>query len=268
MQTPIDRPDGQFNEMSEPPMPIDGEAWALFLDVDGTLAPIAGTPAETSVPAGVVARLHELHAGLGGALALVSGRPIVDVDRLVAPARLPVIGVHGAEWRLAGSGTARAAAQPAAVDAARHAFAAFVQDHPGTLLEDKAVALALHFRRNPAAAAAAVRLARRLVAASDADTEVLQGHMVVEIRPRGVDKGTAVRAFLAVAPFAGRRPVYIGDDVTDEDAFAVVNELSGISVAVGLRPHTGARYRLESVPTVHAWLERLARHVQPTTDDE
>ena len=268
MRTPTDGPDEQSNAMAGPPMPADGEAWALFLDVDGTLAPIARTPGDATIPRDVVERVRALHDALDGALALVSGRPIVDVDRMVAPARFPVVGVHGAEWRVAATATARSAAPPHGVDAAREAFAVFVREHAGTLMEDKGTAVALHYRRNAGAGEAAVQLARGIAAAGEAGVEVLQGHMVVEIRPLGVNKGGAVHALLEVAPFAGRRPVYLGDDVTDEDAFTVVNAHGGVSVAVGPRSRTNARYQLASVRHVHDWLGRLARHVRGGPVDE
>lgn len=249
-------------------MPPARDAWALFLDVDGTLAPFTANPADARVPLPVVECVSELHATLDRALALVSGRRIADVDRIVAPARLPAAGIHGAEWRIGSSVVPRMGAPPAALGTAREALDAFRRDHAGTIVEDKRWAVALHFRRHPAAAATAVALGRRLVRSHEDELELVEGDMVVEIRVRGVNKGGAVAAFLEVPPFGGRRPVYVGDDTTDEDAFRVVNERSGISVNVGARSPTAARYRLVSVNHVHHWLDRLARHLRRDAVDE
>lgn len=230
--------------------------WALFLDVDGTLLPIAETPDGVEVSDHLRAVLARLAPLYGHALALISGRPIAELDQLFAPLALPSAGLHGLERRDA-AGRIRRLGEPAWLDALRRALGDFAAAHPGVLLEDKVRTLALHYRRAPEAEAAARRAVAELIGGDDQRLRVIEGKMVLEIKPRLADKGAAVAAFLGEPPFAGRRPVFIGDDVTDEDAFAVVNRLGGTSVRVGDLPGTAARYRLPDVNAVVAWLEAL-----------
>jgi trehalose 6-phosphate phosphatase len=229
---------------------------ALFLDVDGTLLEFAEQPMAVVVPERLRALLADLQRACGGALALVSGREIATIDRLFGMPELAVAGLHGLERR-DGSGNLRRrpAPGPTFADLERR-LAGFVHDHPGVTLEHKRVALAVHYRAAPAQAAAVAALADALEADLPAEFRVQRGHQVVEVRPAGADKGVAIGEFLAEAPFAGRRPVFIGDDLTDEHGFAVVNAAGGLSVKVGDGP-SAASYRLPEPAAVHRWLAAL-----------
>jgi trehalose 6-phosphate phosphatase len=246
---------------SIPAFPRDASTWALFLDVDGTLLEIAPSPDRVRVPEALGTRLDELRALLADALALVSGRAIRDLDGLFAPHRFSAAGVHGAEWRI-GERIRTVDADPARLDPARRAFQDFTAAHAGTLWEDKRYAVTLHYRERPDLSADARAVARDAVHHLKGEGAVLEGKMVLEVRFRQATKAAAVAALMAEPPFAGRVPVYLGDDVTDEDAFAAVNRLGGISIAVGDRPGTTASHNLESVPAVHRWIDALARHLQ------
>ncbi len=250
---------------SLPPLPEAGARWALFLDIDGTIADIAPTPDAVAIGAETRSLLARLAQGTGGALALVSGRSIGDIDRLFAPLRLPVAGLHGLERR-AGDGTLSAApAEPAALGPIRAALAAFAATHPGTVVEDKGPAVALHFRNAPEAEAEAEPLIAGLLA-NGADGVVLQrGKMVRELRAGGADKGRAIRAFMEEAPFRGRHPVFVGDDVTDEDGFVAVNAMGGVTVRVG-NGQTAAAWRSASVAAIHNWLAEVARRLASGRD--
>lgn len=230
--------------------------WALFLDVDGTLLHIVDHPGGVEVNDHLRAVLTRLAPIFDQAVALISGRSIAELDRLFAPLVLPTAGLHGLERRDA-AGRIRRLGDPASLDGLRRTLSAFASDHPGVILEDKGRTLALHYRRAPGAEAAARRLVAELTDGQQERFRVVAGKMVIEIKPRLADKGAALAAFLEEPPFAGRFPVFAGDDVTDEDAFAVVNRLGGHSVRVGDVPETQARYRLHDVNAVIAWLESL-----------
>jgi trehalose 6-phosphate phosphatase len=227
--------------------------WALFLDLDGTLIEIAATPADVCVPPRLPALLLACRETLGGALALVSGREIVQVDQLLAPLRFPVAGAHGAERRDA-AGVLQPAPRDDAVTAARALLMRFVERHPGLLLEDKGSGLALHFRQAPALAGAARAQMDAALAQMGPRYALLEGKQVLEIKLRAVTKGRAIEAFMAEPPFAGRLPVFIGDDVTDESGFAAVNDAGGHSIIVGAREPTLARWRLTDVTHVLDWM--------------
>lgn len=214
-----------------------------------------------TLPATIVHLLEELRDGLDGALALVSGRRMAEVDRITTPVRLSVAGVHGAEWRDASGETHRASLDPTLLDEGRRALGAFAASHPGVWLEDKGPALALHYRANPAAEAEALTAATRVAEEIGPPVAVLPGKMIVELRHHDATKAAAVTRYLEEAPFAGRVPAYLGDDVTDEDAFDAVNARDGVSVRVGGATTTAARYELPSVNAVHAWLEALRHHL-------
>ncbi len=194
-----------------------------------------------------------------GALALVSGRSLEQLDGLFAPLRLSAAGLHGLERRnLRAAAVVRAEPDPAILAAARARLAAFAGQHPGVLLEDKGLTLALHYRKAPQQQAAATALASAVAAASRGALALLEGKMVLELKPPGVDKGQAIAALIDEAPFAGRQPVFAGDDTTDEAGFAVVNRLAGVSIRVGAdaRP-TAAAYGHASVAAVQRWLAGL-----------
>jgi trehalose 6-phosphate phosphatase len=230
--------------------------WALFLDVDGTLLHFAQTPDAVVVSEQLRAALGRIAPLLDHALALISGRPIAELDRLFAPLRLPVAGLHGLERRDA-AGRLHLLADDEGLNELRDPLAAFAARCPGVLLEDKGRALALHYRQAPEAEAEARRLVGRLVAAGGGGLRMLDGKMVLEIKPDASHKGDAIAAFMREPPFAGRCPVFAGDDVTDEDGFEVVNELGGVSVLVDGGRETAASHRLDDVGAVLDWLSAL-----------
>lgn len=230
---------------------------ALFLDVDGTLLDIADTPDAVTIEHATVDLLARAYAATGGALALITGRSIADADRLFAPLALPVAGQHGVERRDAAGAVHRHAHTAPEIAGVRAELDAFAAAHPGVLIEDKGLTLAIHYRLAPRAAAAVAALAERLVARPGGALAIQRGKMVVELRPAGKDKGTAIAEFMHEAPFRGRTPVFLGDDLTDEYGFSIVNGLGGLTVKVG-DGSTEARTRLADVDAVRAWLERLA----------
>lgn len=241
-----------------PGPPGSNDLWALFLDVDGTLIEIAETPDGVVVDARVIEILAALDRRFEHAVALVSGRSIEFLDGLFAPLHLTAAGLHGLERRDPAGKMVRPNGAVAGLDRVREAFGDFARRDPGLMIEDKTYSVALHFRRAPALADEAEALACRLGAELGDDLILQRGKMVLEFRPRGPHKGDVVDAFMAVPPFAGRVPVFIGDDVTDEDGFAAVNRLSGLSVRVGASDATAARCRIEGVPELRDWLAKIA----------
>lgn len=233
---------------------LDPARIALLLDVDGTLIDIAPSPFAVDVPQSLkdsLARLSDTTA-----LALVSGRPIRDLDTLFAPLKLPAVGGHGAETRLrAGEAPQRIADLNSDL---RARLVAAVAGRPALEYEDKGYSVALHFRRAPdeeGRIAAHVRDA--LAAFPNEQTEVLPGKMMIEVKRPGISKGSAVRALMQRAPFAGRAPVFIGDDVTDESVFAVMPELGGVSFSVA-REFPGVPNVFEKPADVRRALAQIA----------
>ena len=242
--------------------------WALFLDVDGTLLHFADTPDGVRPDEAVCRLLPRLQMALGGALALISGRSARDLDALFAPLHLPLAGLHGLEHRDA-QGHMHVLGEAEALDHLRAPLRALAESHEGLLLEDKGRALALHFRQAPGEAARVEAAVASLVGGSS-DLRLIHGKMVIEIKPRHADKGSAVRAFMAEAPFLGRIPVFLGDDVTDEDAFRAVNGLGGISIHIrhgGAAPETAAHYRLEGVDQTVQWLARIPETLETLMEE-
>ncbi|MBU9213544.1 trehalose-phosphatase [Burkholderia gladioli] len=224
---------------------------AFFFDFDGTLVDLAPTPDGIHVPDSLPAMLGELRALARGAVAIVSGRGIDSIDSFLGLADLPVAGLHGAERRDANGDTMRVGFNDERLLRIERELAAVVERNPGTLLEIKGAAVALHFRNAPEREGVAREAAERLVAEYP-DAYVLQpGKMVFEIKPKGVDKGRAITAFLGEPPFAGRRPVFAGDDLTDETGFAVVDAAGGLSIKIGAGD-TSAKTRLDSVEAMRA----------------
>ena len=231
---------------------------ALFLDVDGTLLEIAARPQAVSVPADLRERLRTLHAAAGGAVALVSGRSVADLDALFAPLKLPSAGLHGFERRGA-SGAYRTRPLPptAALESARTAMLHLALRHPGLHVEDKRFAFALHYRGAPRLESALISAMEEIAAGVTQHLELQRGKMVIELRPAGATKAQAVAEFLGEPPFAGRMPVFVGDDLTDEPAFELVNRLAGASIVVSATRPSAAHARLGDVAAVHAWLREL-----------
>ena len=227
---------------------------ALFLDFDGTLVDIAPAPGLVRVTAGLPRLLGELADRLDGAVALVSGRPLDELARMLAPFEGAMAGQHGLEIRRSDGINSRWPARPE-LGRARSALTRFAARHDGILLEDKGGSLALHYRQAPSLAAMCRALVRRTARASGGALEAVGGKMVIELIPRSGGKGRAIANFLAEAPFRGRMPVFIGDDAADEDGFAVVDRLGGVSIHVG-SGSTAARHGLATVADVLEWLTR------------
>lgn len=243
-----------------PPLPSPETPWAMFLDVDGTLLEFASRPDDVEPMPGLIGILAEL--GRSAPLALISGRRIADLDRLFAPLSLPAAGQHGAERRGADGRVHLAPVSKEALEPVCTRLRAWTQDRPGIVLEDKGLSLALHYRGVPDRAGEATEVLEEAARESGGAFLVKPGKMVVEFRPREADKGRAIEAFMGERPFAGCLPVFVGDDATDEEGFGVVNGLGGYSVKVGEGP-TLARWRLENVGKVLAWLDRCVRSGAP-----
>jgi trehalose 6-phosphate phosphatase len=227
--------------------------WAYFLDVDGTLLDIAETPNGIHVDAGLLDLIGRLSRACDGAVALVSGRALSDLDNWLGVLRLPMAGQHGLERRDVGGRLWIHAPPPEAKAAIKATLAPVLERHPALLLEDKGLALALHYRRAPSLAAYAHRLMAQLAAGAGGAFELQKCKRVVELKPAGIDKGTAIAEYMAEPPFQGRRPVFIGDDANDEHGFAEINRVGGISIRVG-PGRSCARYRLANVAGVRHWL--------------
>jgi trehalose 6-phosphate phosphatase len=230
---------------------------ALLLDIDGTLLDFAPTPREVWVPPGLAKTLNRLLERTSGALALVSGRSLNDIDLIFAPSEFPAVGGHGAEMRLSGEGEAVAAHAPPLDRDLKKRLAAIAQLSPGILLEDKGYSLALHYRLAPHAEKA-IYAAVSLIRADlpSAPIEVLPGKLVCEIKHSGFTKATGVRELMTHEPFRGRRPVFIGDDVTDETVFAIMPDLGGQAFSVGRRAH-GVAGHFDEPRDVREWLSHL-----------
>jgi trehalose 6-phosphate phosphatase len=240
--------------MSSPLRPPAQTGLALFLDVDGTLMDLAPAPDDARLHPGTVPLLERASASLDGALALVSGRSIDQLDRLVQPLRLPVAGVHGLERRNA-HGVRQAYATARSLDPVRESLREFVDSVPGLLLEDKSLGIAIHYRTVPSAARAVWATVSAASALLGNATSVQEGDMVVELKAGLRNKASAVSEFMQEVPFRSRTPVFVGDDVTDQDALQWVSANGGFAVAVGERV-TG-NYRLDDCLEVARWIEGL-----------
>ena len=243
---------GSMIDQKLPPWP---RRPALFLDFDGTLLEIAEEPHLVAPSARLRALLPALAPATHGAIALISGRPIAEIDSLLAPHRFAVAGIHGLERRDAAGALQHESANATAFTELRALLRPLAARHAGVLLEDKGRTLALHYRKRPDLAAEINRFFDVLEESLPPELELLPGRMVFEIKPRGTDKGRAIAAFMREAPFAGRTAVFVGDDVTDEAGFAVVNAQGGVSVKVS-DGASAAHWRLAGVSAVLGWLER------------
>jgi trehalose 6-phosphate phosphatase len=245
---------------SPPAPPILDLRSALFLDVDGTLLEIAPRPDLVRVPVELPRLIGRLAEQRHGALALISGRPLAELDRFFQPWRGAAAGLHGIERRRADglpdymldSGSAEA------LDRIRPRLAALASGHNGLILEDKGSTLALHYRAAPGREAEILAFAESLQRETDEALRLIAGKMVVEFQPRNADKGLAIAAFLAEPPFVARNPVFVGDDTTDEDGFIEIRRRGGAAVRVGKPAKTAANYSLPSVTAVLEWLARTA----------
>lgn len=245
--------------LSHPPLRLSRPV-ALFLDLDGVLAPLADTPDAVVADPRRTEALRALDAALDGRLAVVSGRTLVEIDRIAGGAAPAAAGVHGLVRRRRDGSLVRIEASERVAEATA-AFRAFAADHPGVVVEDKTVSAGLHFRGAPEAEAEALALAQALAERTGLIAQ--PGKLVVELKTPGADKGTAVAAFMAEAPFQGAMPIMVGDDLTDEAGFRAAESLGGFGVLVGDPRDTAARHGLPDVADVLTWLEALAAEVQP-----
>lgn len=230
---------------------------ALFLDFDGTLTEIAARPDQVYIESSLLSLLERVRHLLGGAVAVVTGRPLREIDAYLLPLQLPGAGQHGAELRVRGNETARRRSWPGIAPAAAQ-LAERYGDDPQLIVEDKGAAVALHYRAAPQRADECIEAMREI--ARQHRLDLMAGKMVVEVRPRGQNKGVAVATLLGRPLFSARQPVFVGDDTTDEDGFARVQALGGYGVKVG-DGETCARYRLSDVAEVHSWLGDSAEAV-------
>lgn len=233
---------------------IRDEQLALFLDVDGTLLEIAATPDRVRVPASLRNTLQLTFDRQHRAFALLSGRSLADLDELFSPCVFPASGKHGLEVRLPSGKIVSPTIDSAALDPARRWLRMLESDNRGLLLEDKGVALAMHYRLAPKIAAEVEVVMNEMATELGGSFIVRRGKCVYELVPRGFDERSAIEALMREREFAGRIPVFVGDDPTDEVGFQVVNEMGGHSIRVGNLEETAARYRFGSVSTVVAWL--------------
>lgn len=246
------------------PLSADQAGWALFLDIDGTLLDLAPTPDGVVIPEGLPQVLDSLARALGGAFALVSGRSLDSIDSLF-PGPWDAVGCHGAEWRLGGQRFTPPPPWPdglvAGIEAARRRL-------PGVMMERKSQSLALHFRAAPEQKAAVRTLAAAAVATDAHGLDLLEGKSVMEIIPAGNSKGLAIERFMRLPPYAGRRPVFAGDDVTDESGFITVNAMGGLSIHVGDSPTTQALFRFPDPRAMRHWLNGLDTAIGGHQDHE
>ena len=240
--------------LAPPPEQLDH--FALFLDFDGTLVELAETPDAIRVPPHLSPLLGTLSQKLKGRLAIISGRAIRDLERHLACVGMAVSGSHGLELRLR-DGSFVPLAVPRGLDHARERSMRFAGAIPGLLVEDKPFSIAIHYRKAPDRAEEVHAFMTGL--ASSTGLILQQGKMVAELRPPGADKGDALRALMTEPEFAGARPLFVGDDQTDEDAFRAAADLGGGGVLVGPARATAAKWRLDDVSDVAAWLQRLAK---------
>jgi trehalose 6-phosphate phosphatase len=239
--------------------PIDYRNTAILLDVDGTLLDLAPTPHDVRVPSTLRRSLERLHECTGGAIALVSGRSLDDIDLIFKPLKLVAVGAHGAEIRHTPNGSAhRNTATPLDGELKRR-LAAVGRLDPEIIIEDKDFSLAIHYRLAPDKKRAIEDAIDAIIEDAPSNSlEKLPGKGVIEVKKIGFNKGTAIRELMAHPPFAGRRPVFVGDDTTDETAFAVMPEFDGLAISVG-RMVPGVAKRFETPSDVRRWLERLAK---------
>jgi trehalose 6-phosphate phosphatase len=239
-------------------IPVDFTDTAILLDIDGTLLDIAPRPHDVLVSSQLREMLMRLSRRLGGALGLISGRALADIDSIFAPLRLPAVGGHGAEIRASPHGeTVRMRTAPLDTSLKQH-FAEIGQMGPGIIVEDKDYSIAIHYRLAPQFAGAVIRSVAAICDQHGCEgLSILPGKSVIEIKPRGFDKGSGLVELMAFPPFTGRKPIFVGDDVTDEAAFAILPHYAGVGVSVGgIVP--GASFNFDGPKDVRLWLEKLS----------
>lgn len=244
--------------------PLFADECALFLDIDGTLAPLAPTPDDAAIPQETLEDLNVLFGQLNGALAFVSGRSITDIDRLSGSHSFPAAALHGLEIRRPDGEIEMPAFNCRnLLDPARMVISDLAARNPELFVEDKDFSLAVHYRRKPELEHGVLDALRSLQTACAESVFLQEGKLVGELRLRGGDKGTAIQRLLTLPPFQGRRPIFAGDDKTDEDAFRTVIALGGIGIKIG-DGETVAQQRLASPAAFHDWLSTLRAHFAST----
>lgn len=240
--------------MTRPPSPdIGNHHWAWFLDVDGTLLEIETHPDLVTADTRLLYLLESLGKAYDGAVALISGRSLAQLDNIFGGLPIAAAASHGLEQRLPGREVLTRGAQIPTAFIDR--IADFADRHEGLTLEQKPVSISVHYRARPDLEATVIDTMKNICAEIGNGARLMRGKMVVEILPEGADKGSAIRSFMRDSPFAGRIPVFVGDDVTDEHGFEVVNELGGLSIRVGNSSRTAARWRLRDVNDLRTWLQ-------------
>jgi len=234
-------------------MPPFERNWAFFLDIDGTLLDIAATPKAVHTAKADCHLVAALYDKADGALALVSGRSLKMIDQLFSPMRLPAAGQHGVERRDARGRVHRPSFSTDVLERAAGHIREFAERHSGLVFEDKGYSMALHYRLAPHLAGAANAVVREAARAAGEEVEVQRGKMVAELKPSGHDKGRAIEAFMREKPFAGRVPVFLGDDLTDEHGFRTVDRMGGYAIKVGPGP-TVAHWRVPNPAAARGWL--------------
>lgn len=235
---------------------------ALFLDIDGTLLEFESHPELVRATRSLTQLLESVSSSLGGALALISGRPLDDIDRVFEPWQPFAAGGHGAEVR-GSAGTRLHQPDAEQLGSIRRRLEAGLAPLPGAWMEDKGYGFALHYRNAPEHEDAVIALARSAAKHSDGTLEVQPGVLVQELRPAAFDKGLALDELMAQKPFVGRRPVVVGDDHTDEFAFAAAHRHGGLSVLVGSRTDSVAQYSITDPEAVRAWLTDIPQQASP-----
>ena len=244
-----------------PPLVSDLRNRAILLDIDGTILDLAPSPRQVWVPAGLRPILSCLAELTDGALALVSGRPINDIDLIFSPLQFAAIGVHGAEMRNSANAELQVRVAPLNKMLKRR-LATVAELGPGILVEDKGYSLALHYRLAPDRAEAVRAAVDAICAQAPANSvEILPGKLVLEIKPAGINKAVAVQDLMTRAPFAGRNPIFIGDDTTDEPVFGILAQFGGLGFSVG-RIVAAVNGHFDKPDTVRSWLARIAAEAE------
>jgi trehalose 6-phosphate phosphatase len=243
--------------MPRPPLPHAADHhWAWFLDVDGTLLELEADPELVRADARLLGLLDLLGSTYGGAVALVSGRSLEQLDRIFGQYEVAAAASHGLEQRLPDGTVLHRASEVPAGSVER--VVEFAGRNPGLVVEQKPFSVGLHYRARPELESAVLEAMEKINAELDNDAMLMRGKMVVELLPAAANKGSAIRSFMQAVPFAGRLPVFIGDDVTDEYGFAVINELGGMSIRVGDAAGSAADWQLQNVADLRDWLQSAA----------
>lgn len=239
--------------VDRPPLPDVGDRhWAWFLDVDGTLLEIEKHPDLVTADRTLLRLLKRLNRACDGAVALISGRSLAQLEAIFDPLTLAAGASHGLELRTP-NGTVHHVGQPVPAEVVAR-LSAFVARHEGLLLERKTRSLSVHYRERPELEDEVLRTLNDVYQGMSKGFRLLRGKMVVELTPAAADKGSAIKAFMQMPPFTGRKPVFVGDDVTDEDGFAAVNEMGGLSVRIGDAPGSAAHWHFANISELRDWL--------------